>query len=545
MARDFNQNRIANAILGQATIDKYGNTFAVQFGLDGINVANVTVQPAPSSIIPYLEGDDTITTYAVPINVDELCDYALASFPNIEELTLFSLTMVTFDETNLLSYLANLDTVYVPQSLLSAYQSAYPNITFDEITVDYTYIVEDYTQDHILTSSIVTEQLNALTSQQRNAITKLVIASSYTSASANSVVWGYTFGTLLPYLNNNVWYNSVKYDFTTCELTGVDELLESDIDNLINGISSDKINGVTQLKFSGFSDISVVSYYDFEYLISLEYVWLDNIRYDANELTNVIVSYQKVEYIESSGTQYIDTLFKPNQNIKIELDFNYTINQDKRLFGTRVGYRNSQFEFVTFAENTNFQVRFGNENYEVSRFSTGRHTLSLDKNIYKLDNNSTTISNSQIFNVTYNLCLFAYNNAGDVQALSTYEMYSCKLYDNGDLIRNFIPCYRITDNVIGLYDIINKQFYTNQGSGTFLKGNDTAGYSPTYFYPISDLVSEYDATKEQTWYLDYNGILPISSFYSLTWYSDENCTTTISASSITASMTVYVKLTAI
>ena len=359
MARDFNQNRIADAILGQATIDKYGKTFAVQFGLDGINVANVIVQPAPSSILPYLEGDDT-RTYAVPINVDELCDYALASFPNIEELTLFSLDIVSVEDH--LSYLSKLKIMYVNQNNLSGYSwfpttihSGYESFTsvddyigyvvlynalpyivtennknnldivagttiaYDKyltnITEDYTYEIKDYTQDHILTSQIITEQLNALTSQQRNAITKLVIASSYTSASANSVAWGYTFGTLLPYLNNNVWYNSVKYDFSTRTLSGVDELLESDITNLINGISSDKINGVTQLKFSGFSNMNVALSYDYSDLPNLAYVWLDNVRYGLTKLANGI--YQ-VDYIESDGNQKIMTGYVYNQDARIK-----------------------------------------------------------------------------------------------------------------------------------------------------------------------------------------------------------------------------------
>ena len=318
MAKVSNLIRNTTAKLGQATIDKYGNTFAVQFGLDGINIANVTVKPMTSSIIPYLEGDDTITKYAVPINVDELCDYALASFPNIEELTLFSLTMVTFDETNLLEYLPNLTTVYVPQSLLSAYQSAYPNITFDEITVDYTYVLEDYTQDHVLTSAIVTEQLNTLTSQQRNAITKLVIASTYTSASAESVAWGYNFGTLLIALDNKVWYNGQKYDFTTRELSGVDELLESDITNLINGISSDKKNGVTQLKFSGFSDMSVALTYDYSALSNLEYVWLDNVRYElvSGELINQTYFYPISDLVSEYDARLTQTFY---------LDYNGTL----------------------------------------------------------------------------------------------------------------------------------------------------------------------------------------------------------------------------
>lgn len=37
---------------------------------------------------------------------------------------------------------------------------------------------------------------------------------------------------------------------------------------------------------------------------------------------------------------------------------------------------------------------------------------------------------------------------------------------------DLIPCYRISDGEIGMYDAVSKQFYTNQGSGSFTKGAD-------------------------------------------------------------------------
>jgi hypothetical protein len=46
------------------------------------------------------------------------------------------------------------------------------------------------------------------------------------------------------------------------------------------------------------------------------------------------------------------------------------------------------------------------------------------------------------------------------------------LYDNNVLVRDFIPCYRKSDNEIGLYDVVNGVFYANAGSGTFTKGNN-------------------------------------------------------------------------
>ena len=52
------------------------------------------------------------------------------------------------------------------------------------------------------------------------------------------------------------------------------------------------------------------------------------------------------------------------------------------------------------------------------------------------------------------------------------KTYYFKIYKNKKLIRHFIPCYRKSDGVIGLYDLVNDVFYTNSGTGEFEKGAD-------------------------------------------------------------------------
>ena len=64
------------------------------------------------------------------------------------------------------------------------------------------------------------------------------------------------------------------------------------------------------------------------------------------------------------------------------------------------------------------------------------------------------------------------------------KIYNAKVYDNNILIRNLVPCYRKSDNVIGMLDMVNNVFYTNAGSGTFTKGNNVNNinyikYKPT------------------------------------------------------------------
>lgn len=51
------------------------------------------------------------------------------------------------------------------------------------------------------------------------------------------------------------------------------------------------------------------------------------------------------------------------------------------------------------------------------------------------------------------------------------KLYTFKLYDGDNLVRDLIPCYRKLDAVIGVYDKISKAFYTST-SGSFTKGQD-------------------------------------------------------------------------
>lgn len=71
----------------------------------------------------------------------------------------------------------------------------------------------------------------------------------------------------------------------------------------------------------------------------------------------------------------------------------------------------------------------------------------------------------------YNAYIFGTNRGGTFNEPSdNLSVYYCKIYDNGTLIRNFIPAKRNSDNVLGLYDIVNSKFYTNAGTGTFIAG---------------------------------------------------------------------------
>ena len=54
--------------------------------------------------------------------------------------------------------------------------------------------------------------------------------------------------------------------------------------------------------------------------------------------------------------------------------------------------------------------------------------------------------------------------------LSKCRIYSAKVKQSGVYVRDLVPCYRKSDNVIGMYDVVENAFYINTGTGTFTKG---------------------------------------------------------------------------
>lgn len=192
-------------------------------------------------------------------------------------------------------------------------------------------------------------------------------------------------------------------------------------------------------------------------------------------------AYQQVEYIESTGTQYIDTNYIPNQDTVVNCHINMiSYNGNDVFFGQRVAYMDNQYEFVAFNSQYIPQLRYNNQTtgaIQGSILSIGDHYIETSKNGLFIDNNRVgNTLNADTFTCEYSIYLFARNNAGTASAFSNIKLYSLKISENNTLIRNFIPCYRKSDNVIGMYDLVNGVFYTNQGTGAFEKGNDVNQY---------------------------------------------------------------------
>ena len=177
--------------------------------------------------------------------------------------------------------------------------------------------------------------------------------------------------------------------------------------------------------------------------------------------------YFPVDYIESTGSQYIDTGYVANNNTRVVMDFELMGSGSlvQALYGTR-GTSTTQC-FVFLWTGSTYRVYYNNQYNDIgNKEATGRRTVDQNKNVTLFDSESREYTNES-FTSPAALHLLASMNGNKVTWNATARVYSCKIYDNDRLVRDFIPCRNVSGE-IGLWDLVEDKFYGNSGTNTFL-----------------------------------------------------------------------------
>lgn len=209
--------------------------------------------------------------------------------------------------------------------------------------------------------------------------------------------------------------------------------------------------------------------------------------------------YTQLEYIQSSGTQYIDTGITATDNTGIKIKYCYTASgssaisgifmstsprQDTLFISSNSGQTNSTLfcahRGVTFTTSIDIAL---NTDYtcEINYLNSGE--------AYFGDTLLGNVGSNDVYNKT--IPLFArYSVGGSNYAISNSRIYYAIFSEGNAISKHFIPAKRNSDNVLGMYDIINNEFKTNVGTGTFTAGP----VAPTPNAPI-EIESVGDKTK--------------------------------------------------
>lgn len=179
--------------------------------------------------------------------------------------------------------------------------------------------------------------------------------------------------------------------------------------------------------------------------------------------------YAPCDYILSTGTQYIDTGFKPNQDTRIIMDVEgYSITSTSQAFGARYS---SEYECLGVFYDGQYKIWTVDYGYIYNRQNfdgigpNKRLYIDYNKNVTTINN--VTINNRyEQFNPLCNLVLLACNTAGTISGYMKAYLYSCKIYDNDTLIRDYVPA-KDSSGYFGLYDLVNDKFYRSAAGNNF------------------------------------------------------------------------------
>ncbi len=180
---------------------------------------------------------------------------------------------------------------------------------------------------------------------------------------------------------------------------------------------------------------------------------------------------RELAYLESTGTQHIDTGVTLTQNHKAELLVSH-LGQSKTqiIFGSRMSAAEHNFGIVIGASN-NLVVDF--YDYTRNRLSyiiTGDELIeiSISKEKLKINNSEKAVSTYGNFATPETAYLF--NGSGSYPAGYTpaqMRLYYCKIYNNDTLVRDFIPVLDWNGRPC-MYDKVTDELFYNQGTGEFL-----------------------------------------------------------------------------
>ena len=186
----------------------------------------------------------------------------------------------------------------------------------------------------------------------------------------------------------------------------------------------------------------------------------------------------ELQYIMSTGSQFISTGFIPNNNTRVQMELTVLNGASGYLFGSV--YTNEKaaqedpdtYTYLGVSYN-NGTITFGYNQDNSKTISVGtsftKMTVDMNKNQLTVNGQSVQYDASE-FKMKNNMALLTYSKDGYFQtpALSAF-LHSCKIWNDGVLIRDYIP-YQNKLGDVGLWDKVNSVFYGNFGTGKFIAG---------------------------------------------------------------------------
>lgn len=188
----------------------------------------------------------------------------------------------------------------------------------------------------------------------------------------------------------------------------------------------------------------------------------------------------EIEYLESTGTQWINTSYIFADNFGFEIDFQ-NIGKGKTIIGANNNGTRTAVLFCGASSTDRFYLNIGTHNANTTPFymtldTTKRHKVKILVNenkasIYVDDVqkfNNVSFSGNYISNLEQTV--FCTNYGTSVNELALSKVFSLKMWQDNSMVRDYIP---VRLGQVGyLYDKVSGNIFGNSGTGSFILGNN-------------------------------------------------------------------------
>lgn len=203
---------------------------------------------------------------------------------------------------------------------------------------------------------------------------------------------------------------------------------------------------------------------------------LDRIIYKKTLLPS---QYQQVEYIEATGEQYLELDYIASSITTAKGSYQLMdIDTGLMLFGSRINSNSGGLNYALNWGGGKPYKYYNSFNRSASSCLTEKeidlkkHTFEKNKNKLYIDGELLHTTTYTEFTTPHKMIIFGCNTNGNIGYKSKAKIFNLQFYDEDVLMVDLIPCYRKSDNEIGMYDLVTGTFYPNKGTGTFLKGEN-------------------------------------------------------------------------
>ena len=187
--------------------------------------------------------------------------------------------------------------------------------------------------------------------------------------------------------------------------------------------------------------------------------------------------YRELDSIIAAPSAYIDTGYIANGNTSLDCKFMWQdIYNYNFAFGSGPAWNSNNVELYNIINAATVCGHYSGE-YSLGTFTAMKpFRLVQQKNIMsRYDENGTLVSQVDAglkgFNAGNTLWIFALHR-DNCYTSKPQTCYYFKIWDNDALVRDYVPCVRVSDNVAGLYDKVNKTFVTSANGNPIIAGND-------------------------------------------------------------------------